>query len=188
MSSRKPFEHPAAWYSADIRSKDDFVVHLGPRHVESLLVAVRQVKATGVDRDSMRVEQFALERIGDDVAAWRDEVWRGRGMLLLRGFPVNELSIEDVELAYIGLGLHFGRPVSQSNMGDLVGHVIDIGGKDNRERAYRNSRELHLHTDRCDHVGMLCLQTAMAGGVSGFASALTVHNEILSSHPDLLDP
>jgi hypothetical protein len=31
------------------------------------------------------------------------------------------------ELAYVGLGLHLGTPVSQSAAGDLLGHVHDTG-------------------------------------------------------------
>ena len=73
-------------------------------------------------------------------------------------------------------------------MGDRIGHVTDVGGQDRRERAYRNSRELTLHTDRCDVIGMACLEPAMRGGVSGYASAHTVYNEILATRPDLLEP
>ena len=69
-----------------------------------------------------------------------------------------------------------------------MGHVVNIGDKDRRERAYRNNRELKLHTDRCDYIGMLCLRKAQSGGMSGYASALTVHNEILKNRPELLEP
>jgi len=185
--SRKPFEHAAAWYSRDFRSKDDIAVELEGRHVDVLLRALAHAKAQARPLDGMTARHFPLDGIGDEVAAWRREVCEGRGLLLLRGLPVERLSVDDAGLMYFGLGLHFGRPVSQSNMGDLLGHVVNVGGQDRRERAYRNSRELHLHTDRCDHVAMLCLKPAREGGVSGYASALTVHNEILATRPDLLE-
>jgi hypothetical protein len=73
-------------------------------------------------------------------------------------------------------------------MGDYIGHVIDVGGQDRRERAYRNSRELTLHTDRADVLGMLCLQQAMRGGLSGYSSAHTIYNELLATRPELLEP
>ena len=50
------------------------------------------------------------------------------------------------------------------------------------------SRALNLHTDRCDHIGMLCIRPALHGGMSGYASALTIHNEILRERPDLVEP
>ncbi len=108
--------------------------------------------------------------------------------MLLRGFPVDRYAQEDIERLWFGLGTHFGRAVSQSVMGDLVGHVVDIAGPDKRQRAYRNSRELQLHTDRCDTVGMFCLQKAWKGGLSSYASALAVHDEILATRPELLEP
>src|SRR5207249_11252581 len=123
------------------------------------LAAVRRAnrRAEDITRD-----EFALAPIGADVAAWRDEVLHGRGFVVLREFPRQRYAAEDLEALFYGLGTHFGRAVSQSSMGDRLGHVIDVGGRDQRERAYRNSRELTLHTDRCDVVGMLCLQQAMA--------------------------
>src|SRR6185436_2391189 len=41
------------------------------------------------------------------------------------------------------------------------------------------------HTDRCDVVGLLCAQQALAGGVSKVASSVAVHNEMIRRRPDL---
>ena len=38
-------------------------------------------------------------------------------MVLLRGLPVADYSVEEWELMFLGLGTHFGKPVSQSNLG-----------------------------------------------------------------------
>jgi hypothetical protein len=180
------FDHPAAWHTGDLGGVDALAVDLEDRHITALCEALRTsrrgARCAGLPEDS----EFVLEGIEDDIAAWREQVRNGRGFVLLRGFPVTDLPLDDVEAMYYGLGQWFGRPVSQSNMGDLVGHVVDVGGKDTRERAYRNSAELRLHTDRCDHLGMLCIRPAMSGGVSGYASALTIHNEMLATRPDLL--
>ena len=186
--TRQPFAHPAAWDSAQFPSKESFVVELRPRHLDALRSALDVVRSRGRSEQDMTLEDFALDAIAADVAAWRDEVHAGRGLIVLRGFPVDELGVDDVGLMYFGLGLHFGMPVSQSNMGERLGQVINVGGQDARERAYRNARELHLHTDRCDHVAMLCIRPAHSGGVSGYASALTVHNRILAERPELLEP
>ncbi len=61
------------------------------------------------------------------------------------------------------------------------------GGKDRRERAYRNSVELTPHTDACDIIGMLCLRPAVSGGLSGYCSALAIYNEIAANHPEHLE-
>ena len=181
-------DHPAAWKTTDFAAKDDLVVELATRHVEALRAEVERCRPVLEDPAKVSPERFPLAAIGDDIAAWRAEVRSGRGILILRGIPVESLSPEDLRLMYLGLGSHFGRPVSQSNMGDLIGEVFDVGGKDRRERAYRNSRALALHTDRCDHLAMLCIRPAAEGGLSGYASALTIHNIMLAERPDLLEP
>ena len=64
--------------------------------------------------------------------------------MLLRGFPVSELDTSDVGWMYFGLGLHFGTPVSQSNMGDLLGHVRDTGARESDEfvRLYQTTADI----------------------------------------------
>ena len=187
----QPFDHPAAWTVADLvgagcAGKNGFAIDLAPRHIAALEAGLGRLKSAATDHAGVNPETFPLSAIAEDVAAWSRQVRTGRGIVLLRGLPVERYDLDDLKVLYLGLGSHFGRPVSQSNMGDLIGDVVNIGGKDRRERAYRNSRELKLHTDRCDHLAMLCIRSAIEGGVSGYASALTIHNLMLAERPDLL--
>jgi len=182
----KPFDHPAVWKATDFTSSDDFAIDLSARQIEALESDTARLKQDGTAHGDVTKQSFPLTAIREDVAAWRDEILHGRGLLMLRGFPVERLDAVELRLMFLGLGAHIGRPISQSAMGDLVGDVINIGDDDPNERAYRSRRELKLHTDRCDHIGMLCIKPAMAGGVSGYASALAIHNEMLASRPDLL--
>ncbi len=185
--AREPVSHPAAWRSSEFASRDDLAVELAPRHLRALQAAADALAASPAPPGELGPAHVPLADIASDVARWRDEVRDGRGLLILRGFPVGQVDEATLERMYFGLGLHFGRPVSQSKMGDLVGHVVNVGNDDRRERAYRNRLELHLHTDRCDHVAMLCIRPAWKGGVSGYASALTVHNLMREEHPALLE-
>ena len=152
------FDSPAAWRPGDYPTKDTFAIDLEPRHIAALEAELARFKATGGGHADLNSETFPLSEIAEDIADWRQEVHRGRGMILLRGVPVDRIGVDDLKLIYLGLGSHFGRPVSQSNMGDLGGDVINIGDKDPKERAYRSSRELMLHTDRADHIAMLCIR------------------------------
>ncbi len=185
----RPFDHSAAWKATDFAGKNDFAIDLAPRHMDAFDAALAHLDARGrVSLEGIGRNDFPLAAIADDVRDWRREVEHGRGLVLLRGFPVDRYPQEDIERLWFGLGTHFGRAVSQSVIGDLLGHVVDVAGPDKRQRAYRNSRELQLHTDRCDTVGMFCLQKAWKGGLSGYASALAVHDEILATRPELLEP
>jgi hypothetical protein len=98
-------------------------------------------------------------------------------------------TLEKAALAYWGLGLHLGRPVSQNAKGHLLGHVRDLGldPANPTNRLYATSARQIFHTDSTDIVGLLCLQTAKRGGLSALASSVTVFNEILRVRPDLTE-
>lgn len=184
----QPIDHPAAWKATDFKSKDDFSIDLTAKQVDAFEAQVAAYKESDGSHKGLSTATFPLAAIADDVERWRREIQIGRGLLMLRGFPTDRIALPDLRLLFLGLGTHFGRPVSQSANGELIADVVNIGGKDRNERAYRSSRELQLHTDRCDHIGMLCLRKAMEGGESGYASALAVHNEMLKTAPRLLEP
>jgi hypothetical protein len=188
VESRQPVRARSAWRPADFPTPDAFSFTLTDAHFAAFDRALAANREAGRNTEDLTARDFALESIAGDVAAWRDEVLRGRGFIVLRELPRDRYTPDELGTLFFGLGTHFGRAVSQSSMGDRLGHVTDVGGKDRRERAYRSSRELTLHTDRCDVVGMLCLQKAAAGGLSGYASVHTIHNEILASRPALLEP
>ena len=188
MIPSRPFDHPAAWTAADLGGKDAFAFDLSDRHIAAFEAAVSRLRDRGLTAfEDIGRHDFPLDAIAEDVRAWCHEVSDGRGLLLLRGFPVDRWSQEDTELVWFGLGTHFGRAVSQSVLGDLLGHVVNIGGDNMRHRAYRNARELRMHTDRCDTVGMFCLRRAKSGGESGYSSALAVHDRIRELKPELLE-
>jgi TfdA family taurine catabolism dioxygenase TauD len=188
MATRRPITAPSAWRPRDFADRDEYTVALTDAHRAAFDAALAASRATGRPTEELAKDDFPLRPIAADVAAWSDEVLHGRGFVVLRGLAPDRYSVDDLAAIFWGLGARLGRAVSQSSMGDRIGLVTDVGGKDRRERAYRNSRELTMHTDRCDVIGMLCVEKAMSGGVSGYSSAHTIHNEILASRPALLEP
>ena len=188
LVQRQPIRAASAWRPADFPAPEAYTFTLAERHLAVFDAAVAANRRAGRLTEELTVADFPLDAIANDVAAWREEVLHGRGFILLRELPRDRYTPDDLGMIFYGLGTHFGRAVSQSSMGDRLGHVVDVAGKDRRERAYRNSRELTLHTDRADVVGMLCIQKAAEGGLSGYASAHTIYNEILASRPALLEP
>src|SRR5437870_1033824 len=188
VTTRQPVRGRSAWRPRDFVTPAAYAVALSEAHFKAFDAAAAANRRAGRKTEDVTRADFPLDAIAADVASWRDEVMTGRGFVILNRFPLDRYSQDDIEMIFYGLGTHFGRAVSQSSMGDRLGHVTDVGGKDRRERAYRNSRELTLHTDRCDLVAMLCIRKAAEGGLSGYASVHTIYNEILASRPELLEP
>src|SRR5262249_47037831 len=138
-STRTPVTARSAWRPADFPSPDAYSVALTDVHRAAFDEALGRARAHGRAQASATAEDFALGPIASDVEAWRAEVLDGRGFVVLRGLGGGRYTADDLATIFWGLGLHLGRAVSQSAMGDRIGHVTDVGGRDRRERAYRSS-------------------------------------------------
>ena len=180
-------DHPSAWQASEAAAwyRDAFTFE--QRHLDALDGALAGIHRQGLGLDDITAESFPLGAIADDIAGLYHEVMNGRGIAFLRGLPVERYSAEDIGLIWFGIGAHLGTARSQSVLGDRLGHVINAGGKDRRERAYRNSVELTPHTDACDIIAMLCLRPAAEGGASGYCSTHAIYNDIAANHPKHLE-
>jgi hypothetical protein len=146
-------------------------------------------RRAGLTAATVRQEDFPLPGLAGRLAGWVRELSAGRAFVLIRGFPLDLLSEAETELAYVGLGLHLGTPVSQNAAGDLLGHVRDTGvARDSPAvRLYATNERQDFHCDGSDLVGLLCLKTAKAGGESKIVSSMAVYNEMLARRPDLVE-
>ena len=180
-------DHSSAWKGSDfINGVSDIAFDLDERHRDALRAVVRRATRAGVDVQGLTAEHTAMPEIAADLDAIRNEIMEGRGLVIIRGWPVEEMTPEELGIAYWAMGTYFGRGVNQSPMGDRLGYVIDTSTPGVRDRAYRTAEELTLHTDAEDIVGLLCVRKARFGGLSTLSSAIAVFNEIASSRPDLL--
>jgi hypothetical protein len=182
-----PIPASGLWRGTDLRDPSSFAVDLDPDFLGDLEASARRLAAKGRDAVGVDVVDLPLGPLAPVVEEVRAELMEGRGLVLLRGFPVDRLSQHEIEILFWRVGSGLGRPVSQSVMGDRLGHIVDVTDRDPHARAYRNRSELTPHTDPADILAFLCLRPARRGGVSRFVSALTIHEEIRRTRPDLLE-
>lgn len=154
-----------------------------------IVTAARNATGAGLTAATVRPEDFPLPGLSAKVSGWVRELSAGRAFVLIRGFPADVLSETETELAYVGLGLHLGTPVSQNAAGDLLGHVRDTGvSRDSPAiRLYATNQRQDFHCDGSDLVGLLCLKAARTGGESKIVSSMAIYNEMLARRPDLVD-
>lgn len=179
----------ANWIAADVVDDPSWTIRLDDDQRNAIVDATRRAIGRGVSIGTMTAAEFPLEGMGAALARWSDALQSGRGVLLLRGFPIEELTAEEVELAYVGLGTHLGTPVGQNAAGDLLTHIRDerLPPDAGKVRLYRTSERQDFHTDAADIIGLLCLRRAASGGESKVASSAALIAEMQASRPDLLD-
>jgi hypothetical protein len=186
----RPTQHGAAvWRAADVLADTSWSITLSDDQRAALVAATHDATALGVTVSTINRESFPLPTMVDDLQAWSTALGQGRGFLLLRHFPIDLLSEAEIELAYAGLGAHFGTPVGQNKDGELLTHVRDerLPPDAGKVRLYRTRERQDFHTDGADIIGLLCLHRAKSGGESRIVSSGAIYNEILHTRPDLLE-
>src|SRR5687768_14997993 len=124
MSPRFParIDHPMAWRGSDIK-KDDIAFDLTARQSAALEDVLGKIRARGLALGEIGPEDCRHPALDAPLASLFDEIQEGRGIVIVRGIPVAGHSVEDVSAMFWALGAHFGRGVSQSARGDLLGLV-----------------------------------------------------------------
>ena len=182
-----PIDHPGAWRVTDFTSPADYTIEFTAAQLHDIACAIRQIKAAGLGLDDLQRQHFDVPSLRPLIDEIRHEIADGRGFVVVRRLPVEDYSKDEIGMIFWGIGTYLGRGLSQSVLGDRLGHVKDFSREDPLARAYRNKQELSPHTDSCDLVGLACLRSAQSGGVSRLTSALTVHNVLLEEYPEALE-
>ena len=185
----QPVTGPKAWRGDQMAKDPSWAITLTRAEIDDLEGALAAAKATGLPLEQIGREHFPLPVLGPRLADVLDELYDGRGFVVLRGLPVERYSDEDVGLMYWGMGRYLGSPLYQNPKGDLLGHVFhDTSRKygDPDVRGYISNVYLPYHTDGCDIVGLLSLRRGLEGGLSSIVSSVTIYNEILANHPEYL--
>src|SRR6266849_3630964 len=131
---------------------------------------------------------FRFAGLGGKLEHGYAEMSSGKGFVVLLGLSVEELSLEQFTAAVWGVGSNFGRALSQNAQGELVTGVIDATAEDATPRMYRSNLELRPHSDITAMISLACWHRSASGGASIIVSGVTVHDEIRSRVPQLLEP
>ncbi len=204
MTSRQgqPITGPAAWRGAELTASGEWLRLLTPGEIEDIDAARDAVRKRRIPWQEMTRDDFRLSTFAKTLRDVAHALEHGRGVLRLRGLPVERYSEDDLRTIFWGIGSHLGTAVYQNASGEILGEVRDetraygdvrepasVYGdgslpKSSRAKA-RSNGPLRFHTDRCDVIGLMCVRPAKAGGISRFVSAVAIHNEILARRPDL---
>jgi hypothetical protein len=182
------YRNRQAWYGPEIAARSgEWAIRLTADEIRELDAAIDKVLREGIALTNLKQADFPLPSLAPKLAQARKEILRGRGFVLLRGWPAQERAIEQSATAFLGIGSHLGEDLlAQNGRGHVVGHVANLGEdySDPTTRGHRTSAELKFHVDGGDIVGLLCLRHSRSGGLSQIASSTTIWNELVRRRPD----
>ncbi len=179
---------PCAWKSEELYEDTSWIWPFSQESLDELDAALQYSKSLGLAEQAVTRDDFPLPNVAKVLDAMLDELEYGRGLVLMRGLPVEKYSPEDLRRLYWGMGTHLGTAESQNIKGELLQEVTDLGFDYNTDahRGSMSSAQLRAHCDLTDIVGLLCVRPAREGGESTIRSAITIYNEMLETHPEYL--
>jgi hypothetical protein len=172
----------SAWYATD---DTDWIEEISTDQIGEVEAAVQELERSGGGIETLGVP---LPTLGPRLQGLLDKVLNGRGFVLIRRLPVERWTKRQAAIAFLIIGAQLGNLRMQNAEGHLLGHVRDMGrsSDDPNTRIYQTRERQTFHTDSCDVVGLLCLQSAKSGGLSSLVSSTTIFNEMRRRRPDLL--
>lgn len=176
----------SVWYGPEIVLQIDWIVRLRDIEIAEVETAVHKIEES--DLQHLTAKDVPLPTLAPKLQGVLDEVMKGRGFVLIKGLPVERWTRREAAIAFLVIGVQLGNLRMQNAEGHLLGHVRDVGrsSEDPNTRIYQTRERQTHHTDSCDVVGLMCLQTAKSGGLSSLVSSTTIFNEMRRHRPDLL--
>lgn len=176
---------PSVWTGADLQSDRSFEFSLDKAERQDLERGLRQTAKTPFAE--IPREAFDTPALNGLMSRIKAEVEHGRGFALLRGFPVEDFSLAEIERMYWGLCAHLGAPVTQNGQAGLIHYVTD--GKlqpSQGTRGVGKPKESRLHVDLTDCVSLLCVRQAPDNPPSRVGSSGHLFNRLLDEYPHYL--
>ncbi len=178
------------WYAKDLNDKSKWLHPLSSAHQDEIINALQFAKENASTIETMTREDFPLPQLSGVLARLGHKLETRVGISVLRGIPLQNMSVDEIELLYAGITSHIGKMINQDTKGTLVGHVLDQGvSYDNIEvRGYTTNAQLTPHCDSGDLLGLLCVRPAREGGVNNFSCSMAIYNKLYEMHPEFLMP
>ena len=174
-------------------SPDAWLIPLPADCVAELDEVAARVRATPRPVDTLRPDEFSLPACAGVMAAVRAKLETDTGLAVVDRFPVERYQpAENLAIGWL-LAAMLGQVVAQKANGTRLYDVKDSG----QALGYGVRRSVTnlgqpFHTDGGwlwkppAFVGLFCLESAREGGLSRFASLVTVHHALRRRRPDLL--
>lgn len=189
MINATPTSSPQAWKAEDVRSNEGWILRLQPEEIDGFRTALQYARSHQKPLLDMTQADYPLPEVSARALQRAVDITQGRwGMCLVKGFPTDEWSEEEMRLAYWGMGLYMGVGRTQNRASEVINDVRNAGGsyKVPGGRGYNTKEGLDFHQDSCDIVALLCRRTAKSGGTSKVMSSIALRDRVKELRPDLL--
>jgi alpha-ketoglutarate-dependent taurine dioxygenase len=183
-----------AWRAGDIDAPSAWYFQLPAGCLTALDETIRKLRQHPRAPTTVRAAETPCANCAADLAPALEALEHGRGFVILHGLSPDAYSPTELQTIYWLVGQLLGQPMVQNIQGTLLYDVRDTG-QDVRygARFSVTNAESTFHTDNSfgvevlDYVGLLCLQTARAGGLSQVVSGYAACAALRARHAESLE-
>lgn len=173
-------------WRGDEVDRDGITHELSHGQADTIVELVAAIRRRGLTFAEVRAADFRHALLDESLGRLAAELQHGKGLLFLRSFPIDRLSEDDLRIVFWGVGTYFGRALSQSASGVLLGDVRVKTQAQGTTRGYISDRELAFHADLAETVSLFCVRAARRGGGNRFVSSLKLREVMEAERPDLV--
>ena len=114
-----------AWVGSELAGSTDWIWPVSAAAIAEWDAALAGLARRGLAWPNFGRDDFPLLTFARELDAVLDELENGRGVVLLRGIPVERYTEHELKNLYWGLGSHLGHIRYQNARGELIGEVRD---------------------------------------------------------------
>jgi len=180
----------SAWKGDELKNDTSWIRTLNESEIVEINKAFESVNSQKRHFSEITSEIFKLPTLHKVLFDIQKSIDNNRGLFLLKGFPVDNYSVEDLEKIIYGISTHLGEMIVEDTDGTLIDYVTDRGASYDSiaVRGYTTNAELTPHCDSGDVLGLMCIRPAKDGGLNSITSSMSIYNEVLKNHPEYLEP
>lgn len=190
-----PVAFPKAWGAGDLKGREtDIFYDITAAARDEIIAGLEHVRSNGFTLATVEQEDMRLPSLARDVPHLRAVLDHGIGFFVIRGLPLDGLTVEESQILSWSVSNYLGKVIRQNYSGLRVELLTDKQSNDGDPyRISQTNKFFDFHSDNGvleprppNYIGLLCLQPARTGGESVLVSAYTLHNAVLREMPQAL--
>jgi hypothetical protein len=189
----KKLTGPHVWRGEELRKNPEkYKYYFTLEDLSEIHKAVKKFKQLGLPLRKVGRENFNLGSLGSKLEDFSEDLYKGIGVRLLRGFNIDDYDEQERLIAYLGISSYIGDIRDAQGLNRALTHIKSIAHVPKEERApigvsQQTTDPQMYHSDfGGDIVSLLVLGTPANGGESLISSTYSIYNYLAQHRPDII--
>lgn len=184
---------PHVWTGEELKNNPEkYKYYFTQEDLFEIHNAIKKFKKLGLPLKKVSKENFELGSIGSKLEKFGEDLYKGIGVRLLRGFNIDDYDEQERLIAYLGISSYIGDIRDAQGLNRALTHIKSIAHVPKAERApigvsQQTTDPQMYHSDfGGDIVSLFVLGVPVSGGESLISSTYSIYNHLAQNRPDII--